>query len=439
MSKHTEIVLWNEPAASIVPSNLTEPREIASFAAQLSAREKQQVVTAYGNGSYEMATSFVWGRALKRELGSLGLTFLAEMLGRTDIVEDDNVLDAITEREAIKLAEELGVVSRAEAIRLRHAQELVSFFAQRDPAEEDDEMEITDAVGVLLTSVKSVLAKPSIQVAQKFADFRKELESKTFTPDDPQCDTLVGSPYFFRRLAIAVLLAGIRAHTGAKLEHCLANLNLFLPLLWSTTREPERWQVGSTYAQVYADGLQIQTSGLKHALLKVRGFDYVPENLRSQSFLKAADAIIRAHEGMNNFYNEEAPTLHLERMGTVIPAPAIGPCITALLCVRLGNSYGTSWAAWPTADKLLKAQAPDRWIYYLDKILPGETRILDKLLDSQPQEQWITLAQATFNTDMDFKEKLVSELVSASLAKENKRIASVVAKLVGKYYSHRKS
>lgn len=289
MSKTNEIMLWNEPVASLVPANLSQPSEIAGFAQQLTTREKSQVITAYQNGSYEMATTFVWGRAmasLKRELGTLGITFLAELLGRSDIAEDDSVLDAITEKEAIQLAEELGIVSRTEAIRLRHSQELVSHFAQRDPSEYDDPMEVTDAVSVLLSCVKSVLAKPSIQVARRFAEFRQELETETFASTDSRCDALVGSPYFFRRLAIAVLLSGIRSHTGAKLEHCLSNLNLFLPLLWPTTREPQRWQVGSTYAQVYADGLQTQTTGLKQALLKVRGFDYVPENLRSQTFVR---------------------------------------------------------------------------------------------------------------------------------------------------------
>lgn len=441
MSKQSEIILWEEQAVSLVPANLSKPNEITEFAKQLTTREKHQVVAAYNSGSFEMATSFVWGRAmasLKRELGALGITFLAELLGRSDIGEDDNILDAITEKEAIKLAEELGIVSRTEAIRLRHSQELVSHFSQRDPKEDDDPMEVAEAVNVLLCCVKSVLAKPSIQVAKRFAEFRQELEIETFGPNDPRCDTLAGSPYFFRRLAVAVLLSGVRAHTGAKLEHCLANLNLLLPLLWAKLREPERWQVGTTYAQVYADGLQTQTAGLKQALLKVRGFDYVPENLRSQTFLKAAEAIIRAHEGMNNFYNEEAPTINLEKLGTVIPAPAIGPCITALLCVRLGNSYGTCWAAVPIADKMLKKQATDRWVYYLEKILPGETRILEKLLDDKPQTHWFKLAPDVFNEDMGIKEKIVRDLIEASLAKDGKRLSSAVQKLIAAYYGKSK-
>jgi len=437
MSKQNEVILWEEQAASLMPTNLSKPGEITEFAKQLTVREKHQVISAYNSGSFEMATSFVWGRAmaaLKRELGALGITFLAELLGRSDISEDNSVLDAITEKEAVKLAEELGIVSRTEAIRLRHSQELVAHFSQRDPKEDDDPMEVTEAVNVLLCCVKSVLAKPSIQVAKRFADFRQELELETFSADDPRCDTLVGSPYFFRRLAVAVLLSGIRAHTGAKLEHCLANLNLLLPLLWDKLREPERWQVGTTYSQVYSDGLQTQTAGLRQALLKVRGFDYVPETLRSQTFIKAAEAIIKAHEGMNNFYNEEAPTINLEKLGTVIPAPALGPCITALLCVSLGNSYGTSWAGRPIAEKLLKKQAVDRWAYYLGKILPGETRILEKLFDDLPQKRWFKLAPDILTADMEIKEKAVRDLVEASLANDSKRLVFAVQKLITAYY-----
>ena len=437
MSKHNEVILWDEQPVSLVPPNLSQPVEITEFAKQLSTREKLQVVTAYKNGSYEMATSFVWGRAmasLKRELGALGVSFLAELLGRTDIDDDANVLDAITEKEAIRLAEELGVISQTEAIRLRHSQELVSHFSQRDPNEGDDQMEAMEAGNILLNCVKSVLAKPSIQVAKRFAEFRKDLEAESFSADDPRCDTLAGSPYFFRRLAVVVLLSGIRSHTGAKLEHCLSNLNLLLPLLWSKLRETERWQVGTTYAQVYADGLQMQTAGLKQALLKVRGFDYVPENLRSQTFLKSAEAIIRAHEGMNNFYNEEAPTAGLEKLGTVIPAPAIGACITALLCVRLGNSYGTCWAAVPTAERMLKKQASDRWVYYIDKILPGETRILEKLLDTKPVANWLKFAAEVLTEDMVFKDKHARDLAEATLAKDPKRVESATRKLLAAYY-----
>ncbi|HKG47853.1 MAG TPA: hypothetical protein VKB02_14045 [Pyrinomonadaceae bacterium] len=371
---------------------------------------------------------------MKRELGTLGITFLAEMLGRVDISENDRVLDAITEKEAIKLAEELGMVTRTEAIRLRHCQELVSHFSQRDPVTDDDPMEVTEAVSVLLACVRSVLAKTSLQVAREFADFRRELEMETFAPDDSRCEWLVASPYFFRRLAVSVLLSGIRLHTGARLEHSLSNLNLLLPRLWSELRDPERWQVGATYAQVYADGLQTQTSGLKQALLKVRGVDYVPENIRSQTFIKAAEGIIRAHEGLNNFYNEYAPTVNLEKLGTVIPAPALGSCLTALLCVRLGNSYGISWSAHPIADRLLKKQSADRWSYYFDNVFSRETRIIEKLQDATSRAQWLSLVPTIYSDEVILQDKTVKELLTASLAKDDRKTALMAQRLIATYY-----
>src|SRR5689334_5279565 len=36
-------------------------------------------------------------------------------------------------------------------------------------------------------------------------------------------------------------------------------------------------------------------------------FDYVPESLRSRAFIDAANKVIEAHFGWNNFYNEPAP------------------------------------------------------------------------------------------------------------------------------------
>lgn len=429
--------IWDDVQASaVVPSNISDPVRIAAFASQLSAREKQQVATAYKAGSYEMATAFVWGRAmaaLKRELSLLGITFLGELLGRSDITDDDDVQEALTEKEAIRLAEELGLVPRTDAIRLRHAQELVAHFAQRDPIDDDEPMQINEATNVLHSCVRTVLARPRIQVAQKFAEFRKSLESESFLPGDPRCDTLLTSPYFFRRLALAVLLSGARSYSGAKLEHCLANLNVLLPLLWPNTREPERWQVGTTYSQVYADGLQVQTAALRQALMKVQGFDYVPENLRSQVFLKAAEAIIRAHDGMNNFYNEEAPTAALERLGTVIPAPAIGHCMTALLCVRLGNSYGVSWSAFPVADRLLRKQGPERWSYYLENVLPREPRILEKLTDNLPAKQWLSLVKQSMG-DITIKDRAVKALYEASVAQDARKLATGARKVLDTYY-----
>ena len=88
-------------------------------------------------------------------------------------------------------------------------------------------------------------------------------------------------------------------------------------------------------AELVAEGRRTASSGLKKALLKVRGFDFVPENLRSSAFAAAAQKVLEAHDGFNNFYNEPAPMERLAALGSSIPMPAFKSAMTAVMAVRL--------------------------------------------------------------------------------------------------------
>jgi hypothetical protein len=221
---------------------------------------------------------------------------------------------------------------------------------------------------------------------------------------------------------------------GAQLELCLSNLNLLLPRLWPQLRDAEKWQVGLAYSEVYNAGLEKQSAGLKQALVKVKGFDFVPENLRSQTFVRAVEAIFRAHEGMNNFYTEESPTSSLEALGTVIPSQALGPCITALLCVRLGNYYGCSWAAKPVATRMLKRLSPERWTYYPEKVLPDEIRIHEKLLDDKPRKEWSSFVRDVLPDGIRVENRDINDLIKGPSESTTKHLVSVTRKLITAYY-----
>src|SRR5260370_9805064 len=179
-----------------------------------------------------------------------------------------------------------------------------------------------------------------------------------------------------------------KSATGAQLENALRNVNVILPLLWNGLLLPDRQQVGSVYAEVMNEGKKTAASGMKKLLLRVHGFDFVPEDLRSRSFITAAHKVIEAHEGMNNFYNEPLPTTALERMGSMIPIPAFPICMSALLSVRLGNPFGISYGAQASATSALKRVPNDRWVYYLNECLPGDERILYKLLSDGQIARW---------------------------------------------------
>lgn len=432
------IVLWQPDSGELIPASAKTPAEISSYAAQLSSRDKKQIVAAFESGHFEMGINYLWGKtttALKKELSAVGVGLLGEMLGKADVDEDDDVEDIITTKESIILAEELGIVSPTDALRLKHTYELITHFSRLGIEESDfEEIDESEAISSLKSCIKSVLGRPKVEVAKKFVEFREALEGESLSENDPRVDMLKSSPYFFYKLTVSVLMNAAKKNTGANLEHALANINVLIPAIWLKLRESEKWQVGHAYAEAFADGKTTSVGGLKSALLKVKGFDYVPENLRSDTFIKAAEAIFKAHDGLNNFYNEPVPVKNLAKLGSTIPTPALPACFSALLCVTLGNSYGVSWSAVSEAKTILKGLSKDRWAYYLNNVLPSDTRILDKLKSSDPLNQWKKLVKEYELSSLEIKNITVFKLIKASLGEKEARIEAARKKLLEEYY-----
>lgn len=435
---NNELVLWQPESGDLLPKEATTAATITAYAQQLSNKDKKQISAAFDGGFYEMGMNFLWTRtiaALKKELSNVGVSLVGEMLGKSDVDEDDDIDDILTTKDSIRLAEELGVVTSTDAMRLRHTNEIISHFSQLSTSENDsEEIDQTEAIASLKSCVKSVLGKPKVEVAAKFNEFRTALDAKSLPKNDPLIGMLGASPYFFQKLAISILMNAAKQNSGAQLEISLANINVLLPAVWPNLRDAERWHTGHTYAELYADGKSTAVSGVKSALSKVKGFDYVPENLRSDTFLKAAAAIIDAHEGMNNFYNELSPLRALSRLGTTIPTPALGECITAILCVRLGNRYGTANSAQSLAKELLDGVTPERWQYYLSQALPSETRIINKLGDNNPMSRWFELVECYGFGELEIKSREVKSLVSASIVKNEVRFEKARLNILQKYY-----
>lgn len=434
----TELALWQPESGQLIPTAAKTSTQIAAYAAQLSVKDKGQIVAAFDSGHFEMGLSYLWGKtvtALKKELSTVGVGLLGEMLGRTDVAEDDDVDDIVTTRDAIRLAGELGVVSATDTLRLQHTYEIVTHFSQLSPEENDiEEIDETEALAALKACIKSVLGRPKVEVAKKFVEFREALEGETLAAEDTRVEMLRGSPYFFCKLTVNVLMNAAKRNTGAQLENALANINVLLPVIWEKLRDAERWQVGHTYAEAYAGGKSSAVSGLKSALLKVKGFDYVPENLRSETFIKAAEAVIKAHEGLNNFYNEAAPVSNLAKLGSTIPTPALPVCASALLAVCLGNRYGVAWSAQPEALRILSSLTPDRWQYYLNQVLPSDVRILSKLSDEKPCAQWISIVSKQGLNELQIKHKTVAKLLKAAKDGLSGKVKDAANSLVQDYY-----
>ena len=386
---HT-LVPWNAPSSTIIPAN-AEPGQILEYANALRPNELQTVAKLLENKDYSVAAEYVWRRGISKmraNLSNLGMKFVGEMLGRSDIDESSFPERALTEYDTIRLAEQLGFVSSTGAFRLQQAFDTLAHFSSEKA---DDIISTSEATNVLRGCIQYLLRTPETGMAMDFAMLRTRLLSETLPSDDPQLSQLLGSPPFFLGTTVRILLSGIKDEKGARVEHAIRNFYQILPPIWPRLPEPEKWNIGRTYAEVAVSGNTPAASGLKHALHLVSGFDYVPENLRSNSYKRAAQAVMDAHFGMNNFYTEAQPMQQLSSMGTSIPKPALAECLQALICVYVGNTYGHAWNASSIALTELKNVSVDRWDYYLNKVLFNDSSVLGELIEIKPAMRFSNL------------------------------------------------
>lgn len=431
-------MIWHNTDSPVLPKKTNNISELVNYGLQLTTKDQRQIVNGFEAGSYEMVATYVSTKAissLKNQLSKMGVSFIAELLDRPDIDESTNIQDAISSYEAVKLAEELAIISGTAAFRLKNAIETVSHFNHPELDDEpENELTEDETKTIIRSCIEGSLRYNKIQIPIDFKNFRDELENVTLTNESPHIIKLIQSPYFFHRTTLRIILSIIKSTVGAQLENSLANANLIIPQIWKNLKNPEKYQVGRSYSELFADGKTKAASGLKKVLLKVRGFDFVPEDLRSTSFIKIANELIRAHEGMNNFYNEPLQMNTLYKMGSVIPIPAFHSCITAILCVKLGNSYGTSDAAQDSANKMLTSVTHERWVYFFNECLQSNERILYKLLLYKPLKRWYELFPPNFIDSIlpEITEKDVVNLMKFTKDHKTDKIEKIVEQMINK-------
>lgn len=425
-----DIILWKGADGQLIPNNKSEVQEIVPFAISLTSKQQLHIVSAFQIEAYDMAAEFAWKKAmtkLKETISTLGMKFIGELLSRDDIDEYSTIDSALTDYSTIILAEQLGVIGSTAALKLKQSNELITHYFSSNC---DEELDKLSAMQIVKSSIQYVLSEDNISIAIEFSNFRSRLLGESLTISDPQIDQLINSPVFYLKTVLTILTSAIKSEHGAKLENSLSNLNLILPSIWNKVSENDRWNIGTTYRDVTAAGNTIASSGVKNALLKVKGFDYVPENLRSVTFQKAAKSVVEVHFAFNNFYNEPSVVRRLSNLGSVIPAPALLDCFQAYLVVFMGNRYGVSHVAADIADDKLSEISKDRWKYYFEKGIQTDEVVLNKLSSGIGVSKLKRLLEA--NDLLDFVEmpKLNQELYSSILKNNVMRVKGLADKML---------
>lgn len=369
-----------------VIDNSLNIKEIINFSdvTNLTKRQMEQVADAYKAGAYDMAAEYVWKKTitrLKEAILSLGMDFISEIL-QEDSNTNIDVFSALNDYKSINLAEQLGMINHAGAMELRQCFELLQYYFSSEAEKECEYLDNLKVLNIIKVCVVHILSKPNIDVSIEFGNLRKHLLTQDIKEGDIQINQLKGASLFFIRTVCTVLMSALRNSQHINFEHAVNNFKVVLPLLWDKLPDEDRQKIGFLYRDVVADGNNKAAMSIKYALSKKGGFDYVPENLRSQSFIAAAKALIDVHYEFDNYYKEPRYVKELASLGTFIPDPATNQCMKAYILVCIGNYYGTSRLAVPIALKELEAITEEKWRAFFDKFLPYDSELISALASS---------------------------------------------------------
>lgn len=350
----------------------------------LTESQKSHISIAFNAKAYDMAAEYVWKKTITRlreAVLSLGEDFISELLqeGNTSNID---VYSALTDYKTINLAEQLGMIPHSGAMELRQGLEALQFYFSSIAAKEGAYIDNLKVLNIIKTCVIYILSKPNMDVSIRFDQLRKTLLTQDIKESDIQIKQLKESSLFFIRTICTVLMSSMRNSQNANFEHVVNNFKVILPLIWEKLPDEDRQKIGFLYRDVVSDGNNKAAAGIKYALSQNGGFDYVPENLRSQSFIAAAHALIDVHFEFDNFYKEPRYVRELASMGTFIPEPAINQCMKAYILVYIGNYYGVSVEAKPIAYNELKEISKEKWIEFFDKFLPYDMDLISTLYSS---------------------------------------------------------
>lgn len=409
-------LLWKVNNTTIIPSHIMDVQQIVPYSSpsNLTPKQQENIIVAFNNHAYDMAVEYVWKKAitnLREHILELGEEFVSELIQRPETGVKVGLESVMTDYTVIQIAEQLGMISHAGALDMRQAFETIQFYFSSEAAKEDAELDAIKVASIIKSCVANILSQPNMEIAVDFTKFRMRLFDENIPAKDPQLLQLISSSLFIIRTVISILSSSIRSKEGAVQEHSLNNFRVILPLIWEKISSDDKWRIGALYKDVMSEGDMKSSFLIKGALAQVAGFDYVPENLRSNTFIEAAQKLIDVHYEYDNFYKEPRAVKELASLGTIFPKPAMPRCIKALLLVYMGNSYGKSEAAVPIAADQLNRLSYNDWLDFLENVLPYDEQIVGELCSNGKQrERFVKLLKNLDLLDVELQGKEASSL-----------------------------
>lgn len=358
----TEGVLVNVSERGRMLSNVEGALEQLAHEDRHRSFYVSKMVVAVAGGLFDAALNYLWDETvaeLRRRVSGYDIAYFFDLAVNSperrkqlSTVED---LARVDDVDLLRACREIGLISAVGHAQLDHIRYMRNYASAAHP----NQVELTglQLAQWLETCIREVITLPLDTVTAETGKLLRNIKSHKLTGSDVE-----GIAAFFDELpgdradSLAAGLFGLYTDADST-PQVKDNVRLLWPGLWPSVSEDTRHEVGTKYARFTANAEKAQAKAARELLDVVEGQAYLPEPIRVTNLSNILDALLEAHHGLNNFYNEPSPARALEAFvgerGNV-PDAVAARYATVLVEVFLSNGHGVVHGADPIYRRLLE-------------------------------------------------------------------------------------
>lgn len=322
---------------------------------------------AVSAGLFDAALNYLWDETigeLRKRIVAYDLNYFFDQAvtdpdKRKDLREPAD-LTKITDDELIRAAAKIGFISPVGQQQL----DLVRYMRNHASAAHPNQHEIGpyQLLAFMETCIREVILLPESPTMVATGRLLYNVKNTTVTAE--AAAELAGVFNGLRPDQVELLANGLFGIYTATDSSTVTrdNVRLLAPQLWPQVPESVRSNFGVRQARFKASLDQNQADLAREFLSAVDGLSYLSEDIRLGEIDTLIDELRRAHDGMDNFYNEPPVATRLAQIvGTQsIPLGVETKYVEALATIFLGRSSGVSWRADAIYENLLTEFTPDQ-------------------------------------------------------------------------------
>jgi hypothetical protein len=334
---------------------------------ELDADQKQaatylsKFVAACAMGLFDAALSYLWDetvRNLRQKVARFDLNYFYDSVitdpDRRAKFKDEGDLEGVEDSKLIRGCRETGIIDEVGFKHLDFIRDMRNHASTAHP--NHNEITGLQLAAWLQTCVREVLGKEPKGAAFEVRRLLKSLREESLSKADlPHIAAAVES--LPEELSRSLMRAAFGMYTDIRLStRTRANIRLVAREIWRSCGEEARHEAGLKHVTLSANGEASRAKLAREFLEQVGGLVYLPTDTLSLEISRALDALLAAHRGVNNFYNEPTPARILQSLvppNGNVPAAVTRRYVEALTLCAIGNGYGVSWTAEPVYEDLI--------------------------------------------------------------------------------------